>query len=73
MSGITGCYGFGDLELLNRMTDTIAHRGPDGEYHFQDGPVLLGNRRLAIMDVSDGHQPMSNRDKSITAIFNGEI
>ena len=55
------------------MTEAIAHRGPDGESHYLDGPVLLGNRRLAIMDIADGDQPMYNRDRSVAVIFNGEI
>lgn len=60
--------------LLKRMTDKIAHRGPDGEGHFADGPVGLGHRRLAIIDLSPlGHQPMANEDGSILLVFNGEI
>jgi len=60
--------------LLKRMTDKIAHRGPDGEGHFADGPVGLGHRRLAIIDLSPlGHQPMANEDGTVLLVFNGEI
>jgi len=61
------------MALLGAMTDAIAHRGPDGEYHYHDGPVYLGNRRLAIQDVARGIQPARNESGSIVAVFNGEI
>ena len=73
MCGIAGCYGFGSIALLQSMTDAIAHRGPDGQYHFQDRPVLLGNRRLAILDVEGGQQPVTNESSSVVAVYNGEI
>jgi asparagine synthase (glutamine-hydrolysing) len=65
MCGIVGvCNLNGEpvpTALLKRMTDIIAHRGPDGEGHYTDGPVGLGHRRLAIIDLSPaGRQPMSN-------------
>lgn len=60
--------------LLKRMTDVIAHRGPDGEGHYTDGPVGLGHRRLAIIDLSPaGHQPMSNVSGDVVITYNGEI
>ena len=60
--------------VLKRMTDRIAHRGPDGEGHFTEGPVGLGHRRLAIIDLSPlGHQPMANEDGTVLLVFNGEI
>ncbi len=62
-----------DPELLTRMTDTIAHRGPDDSGAFIDGPVALGFRRLSILDLACGHQPMSTPDGRYTIIFNGEI
>lgn len=59
---------------LKRMTDCVAHRGPDGEGHYAFGPVGLGHRRLAIIDLSEaGHEPMTNEDGSVILIFNGEI
>jgi asparagine synthase (glutamine-hydrolysing) len=68
-----------DLEILRRMRETLAHRGPDdlGEYirPLDDhGPfVFFGHRRLSIIDLSGGHQPLSNEDGSVWVIFNGEI
>ncbi|MFL5369514.1 MAG: asparagine synthase (glutamine-hydrolyzing), partial [Myxococcales bacterium] len=63
-----------DGELLARMTDVIAHRGPDGSGVHLDGPVALGHRRLAIIDLSSaGAQPMTNEDGTIWIVFNGEI
>jgi asparagine synthase (glutamine-hydrolysing) len=60
--------------VLKRMTDIVAHRGPDGEGFYALGPVGLGHRRLAIIDLSDaGHQPMANEDGSVVLIFSGEI
>jgi asparagine synthase (glutamine-hydrolysing) len=60
--------------LLRRMTDVIAHRGPDGEGHYTDGPVGLGHRRLAIIDLSEaGHQPMANETGDVILVYNGEI
>jgi asparagine synthase (glutamine-hydrolysing) len=55
------------------MTDTIAHRGPDGEGFFSGQSVHLGNRRLAIQDVPGGSQPMANEDGSVVVVYNGEI
>jgi asparagine synthase (glutamine-hydrolysing) len=60
--------------LIGRMTGVIAHRGPDDEGVWIDGQVGLGNRRLAVIDLSPcGHQPMSNEDGSLWIAFNGEI
>jgi asparagine synthase (glutamine-hydrolysing) len=59
---------------LRRMTHAIAHRGPNGEGHYVDGPVGLGSRRLAIIDLSAaGNQPMANEDGTVVVIHNGEI
>lgn len=60
-------------EELRAMSDVIFHRGPDDDGFFSDGPVGLGFRRLSIVDLSGGHQPMSNEDGSVWIIFNGEI
>jgi len=60
--------------LLQRMTDAIAHRGPDGEGSYIDGPLGLGHRRLAIIDLSPaGHQPMISADHRYVLSYNGEI
>jgi asparagine synthase (glutamine-hydrolysing) len=60
-------------EVLSRMTGAMAHRGPDGEGQFVSGGVALGHRRLAIIDLDSGAQPLSNEDGSITVVYNGEI
>ncbi len=62
-----------DRDLLTRMTTALAHRGPDGDgFHVEPG-VGLGHRRLAIIDVAGGDQPMFNEDGSVVVVFNGEI
>ena len=55
------------------MTDAIRHRGPDGQGIHEDGTAFLGHRRLSIIDVEGGHQPMSNEDGSVWITYNGEI
>ena len=60
-------------EVLETMRDVITHRGPDDEGLFIDGPVGLGHRRLSIVDVAAGHQPMTNEDASLHITYNGEI
>ena len=59
--------------LLKRMADTLHHRGPDDEGFYVSGPVGLGFRRLSIIDLSTGHQPLSNEDSTVWIVFNGEI
>src|SRR6185369_11106202 len=62
-----------DRRLLQAMNDAVAHRGPDGE-GFHHGPGIgLGHRRLAIIDVSGGHQPLYNEDGSVGVVYYGEI
>src|SRR5437773_1609174 len=78
MCGIVGIVGLDSSEnvdeaRLKRMRDVLRHRGPDGEGLWVDGPVGLGFRRLAIIDVEGGAQPMSNEDGSVWIVFNGEI
>lgn len=78
MCGIAGILHFNGESaapvILKRMTDAIAHRGPDGEGHYTDGPVGLGHRRLAIIDLSPaGHQPMATEDGRYVMVYNGEI
>src|SRR5947209_5223538 len=62
-----------DVRVLERMRDVITHRGPDDEGVFVDGRVGLGHRRLSIVDVASGHQPMTNESGSLRIVFNGEI
>lgn len=73
MCGICGVVGVSDKELIKRMTDVVSHRGPDDEGYFLDDDVSLGHRRLSIIDLKGGHQPMHNEDESIWIVFNGEI
>jgi len=64
-----------DPELVVAMVRAITHRGPDGEARFADpgGRAALGARRLAIIDLVTGEQPVFNEDRSVTCVFNGEI
>lgn len=78
MCGICGKLNFDRQEavspaVIRAMADTILHRGPDDEGYFVKGPLALGFRRLAIIDLNTGHQPLSNEDGTIWIIFNGEI
>jgi asparagine synthase (glutamine-hydrolysing) len=77
MCGICGIFNFKghsvDRDLLERMTERIRHRGPDGDGFFVSGPIGLANRRLSIIDLAGGWQPQSNEDDSIQVVFNGEI
>ncbi len=59
--------------VIERMTDTIRHRGPDDSGFYRDPCASLGFRRLSIIDVAGGHQPMANEDASLFIVFNGEI
>ncbi len=61
------------LALLTEMTGAIIHRGPDDEGFYTSGPVGLGFRRLSIIDLAGGHQPLCNEDKTVWIVFNGEI
>ncbi len=77
MCGLAGIYHQAgapvDRALLERMTTALVHRGPDGEgFHAEPG-IGLGHRRLSIIDVAGGHQPMWNEDHSVVIVFNGEI
>jgi asparagine synthase (glutamine-hydrolysing) len=78
MCGIAGLFdtrGSRAFEpaLIGRMSDIIAHRGPDGEgFHLEPG-LALGHRRLAIIDIAGGVQPMRTQDGALTVVFNGEI
>jgi len=73
MCGITGFTGAPNAELLKSMTDMIRHRGPDADgYYVADG-ANLGSRRLRIIDLAGGDQPIANEDQTIWIVYNGEI
>jgi asparagine synthase (glutamine-hydrolysing) len=73
MCGICGFIGMRDDELLMRMMERMRHRGPDQEGRHLSDPVSLGHRRLSIIDLVTGGQPLYNEDHSIVVVFNGEI
>ncbi len=77
MCGIAGFVNGGrraaDREILARMTAALAHRGPDGDGLFIEGPAALGHRRLSIIDLAGGGQPMANEDESVWITYNGEV
>src|SRR5437667_698973 len=78
MCGIAGQFNFErrepvERDTIVRMARSIAHRGPDDEGFFIAGPVGLGFRRLSIIDLAGGHQPMSDAEETVWVIFNGEI
>src|SRR5918994_5424944 len=77
MCGIAGVFHLNghppDPALLRRMAEAMRHRGPDDEGLFQDRGVALAFKRLAIIDLSGGHQPMTSECGRFTIIFNGEI
>jgi asparagine synthase (glutamine-hydrolysing) len=78
MCGICGKLIFRSDEavspaLVKAMADTIYHRGPDDEGYYVSGPIGLGFRRLSIIDLQSGHQPLSNEDGTVWIVFNGEI
>ena len=78
MCGIAGIVSLNSREPVDqvrvkRMRDILRHRGPDGEGLWAEGPVGLGHRRLAIVDVAGGRQPMANEDETVWITYNGEI
>lgn len=78
MCGIAGflrenLFGPVDSEILRRMTRTLVHRGPDDEGTFEEDGIFLGHRRLSIIDIEGGRQPMTSEDGRVVVIFNGEI
>src|SRR5271167_1959157 len=76
MCGIAGFYlreGKADLASVRAMCDQIRHRGPDDEGVRVEGGCAIGMRRLSIIDLNTGHQPISNEDGTIWIVFNGEV
>ncbi|HLI30598.1 MAG TPA: asparagine synthetase B, partial [Terriglobia bacterium] len=78
MCGICGIFNFlsgapVNAERLNLGAKALAHRGPDDEGLYVDQELGLGNRRLSIIDLAGGHQPMANEDESLWITLNGEI
>ena len=78
MCGICGHYNFKngkpvDQAIIRKMTQMMVHRGPDDEGYYFSGSLGFGFRRLSIIDLEGGHQPMSDRERSVWVVFNGEI
>ena len=75
MCGIFGQYAVDGVsrESLERMGEVLIHRGPDDVGFYAQGPIGIGNRRLSIIGLADGQQPISNEDRTIWVVFNGEI
>ncbi|MGH3084647.1 MAG: asparagine synthase (glutamine-hydrolyzing), partial [Gaiellaceae bacterium] len=76
MCGICGLATRGgpvDPERLRAMSATLVHRGPDSDGHLVDGPVGLAARRLSIIDLETGDQPIANEDGTVQVVHNGEI
>src|SRR5882672_7632386 len=78
MCGISGIVNFDradsvDAHLLHEMADVMSHRGPDGRGAYVRGCAGLGHRRLSIIDLAGGAQPMCNEDGTVWVVFNGEI
>ncbi len=78
MCGILGIHFFDTLRpvsmsMVQDATDTMYHRGPDDSGYFVDGNTGLGHRRLSIIDLTSGHQPMTNEDGRVVVVYNGEI
>ena len=77
MCGISGILNLDgrsvDSALLRRMNDTLEHRGPDGSGLFVEGAIGLGHRRLSIIDLHTGDQPMATPEGDVQVVFNGEI
>ena len=78
MCGIAGVLNLSgdrlqDPAVATRMVSCLAHRGPDEQSSLEDGPVAFGFRRLSIIDVCTGHQPLSNETGTVWVVLNGEI
>src|SRR5581483_6661120 len=77
MCGIVGLRTWdetaADADTVRAMADRLRHRGPDGASYYCSGGIALGHRRLAIIDVEGGVQPLANEDETVWVTFNGEI
>jgi len=73
LCGICGFSGFSDEELLSRMLVAMVHRGPDDEGRFTEGGLSIGHRRLSIIDLETGRQPIHNEDETLWIVYNGEV
>src|SRR5260221_3835955 len=73
MCGIAGFAGAPDRRTLDRMVESLRHRGPDDLGFWESPECSLGMRRLSIIDVASGHQPVFNETGEIAVVFNGEI
>jgi asparagine synthase (glutamine-hydrolysing) len=77
MCGILGHFSFGDqradVELWRTLVNLVGHRGPDDSTFWHDGRFVFGHRRLSIIDLAQGHQPMATEDGRLVVTFNGEI
>ena len=75
MCGLCGFTGevFHRDSVIEKMTDVITHRGPDSAGFYKDESISMGFRRLSIIDLESGHQPIYNENKTLVLMFNGEI
>src|SRR5579859_1231275 len=77
MCGIAGVAGFGEkpvlLEEVQGMCDALYHRGPDDHGYYRSEDIVMGMRRLSIIDLNTGRQPIGNERGSVWVVFNGEI
>ena len=73
MCGIAGMMGAGRADAIRKMTDALIHRGPDDSGYYIDDDIALGQRRLSIIDLESGRQPISNEDDTLQLVCNGEI
>src|SRR3954465_8968417 len=78
MCGIAGRFNYDAANTVDRaqlvaMTDAVRHRGPDAGGYYLDGAIGLGHRRLSIIDLATGDQPLGNEDGTVQVVFNGEI
>ena len=78
MCGICGIFKYGtservDKDHLERMSEVISHRGPDDAGYYLNNDIGIAHRRLSIIDLATGHQPIFNEDKKILTVCNGEI